>query len=137
MPPSAPPPRALFESFFAPATPSLNFNWFDRVRTALEDADSRVAALLASGCPERSLLPQHLVSYAVRGDCSLGHAVPVNELLLSHFERPLRTNLQMGVTVRDAVALEASCRAQSEALSYAVWVLSGLLVRPVAGLHAS
>ena len=49
VPPSAPPPRALFESFFAPAapaTPSLNFNWFDRVRTALVDADSRVAVLL-------------------------------------------------------------------------------------------
>ena len=130
MPPSAPPPRALFESFFAPAapaTPSLNFNWFDRVRTALEDADSRMAALLASGHPEPLLLPQCLASYAVRGDCSLGRAVPVNESLLSHFERPLRTNLQMGVTVRDAMALEASCRAQSEALSYSMWVLSGLL----------
>ena len=86
-----------------------------------------MAALLASGPPERLLLPQRLASYAVRGDCSLGRAVPVNELLLSHFERPLRTNLQMGVTVRDAMTLEASCRAQSEALSYSMWVLSGLL----------
>ena len=74
VPPSAPPPRALFESFFAPvapATPSLNFNWFDRVRTALEDADTRGAALLASGRPERLLLPQRLASYAVRGDVRL------------------------------------------------------------------
>ena len=130
VPPSAPPPRALFESFsapVAPATPSLNFNWFDRVRTALMDADSRVAALLASGRPECLLLPQRLASYAVRGDCSLGRAVPVNESLLAHFDRPLRTNLQMGVTARDAMALEASFRAQSEALSYSMWVLSGLL----------
>ena len=127
VPPSAPPPRSLFESFFAPATPPLNFNWFDHVRTALVDADSRVAALLAFGCPERLLLPQRLASYAVRGDCSLGRAVPVNESLLSHFERPLRSNLQMGITVRDAMALEASCRAQSEALSYSMWVVSGLL----------
>ena len=121
VPPSAPRPRALFESFFAPvapATPSLDFNWFDRVRTALEDADSRVAALLASGRSERLLLPQRLASYAVWGDYSLGRAVPVNESLLSHFERPLRTNLQMGVTVRDAI---------SQRLSYSVWVLSGLL----------
>ena len=68
MPPSAPPLRALFKSFFAPvapATPSLNFNWFDCVRTALVDSDSRVAALLASGRPERLLLPQRLASYAV------------------------------------------------------------------------
>ena len=128
--PSAPPPRALFESFFAPvapATPSLNFSWFDSVWTALEDSDSRVAALLTSGCPERLLLPQRLASYVVRSDCSLGRVVPVNESLLSHFERPLRMNLQMGVTVRDAMALEASCRAQSESLSYSMWVLSGLL----------
>ena len=99
VPPSAPPPRASLESFVAPvapATPSLNFNWFDRVRTALVDADSHVAALLASGRPERLLLPQRLASYAVRGEYSLGHAVPANESLLSHFECPLRTNLQMG-----------------------------------------
>ena len=83
---------------------------------------------MSCGCrPERLLLPQRLASYAVRGDCSLGRTVPVNESLLSHFERPLRTNLQMGITVRDAMALEASCRAQSEALSYSMWVLSGLL----------
>ena len=63
----------------------------------------------------------------VKGDFALGRAVPVNESLLSHFERPLRPTLQLGVTVRDAIALEASCRAQSEALSYSMWVLSGLL----------
>ena len=60
VPPSAPPLCALFESFFAPAapaTPLLNFNWFDSVRTALVDVDSRVAALLASGRSERLLLP--------------------------------------------------------------------------------
>ena len=124
VPPSAPPPRALFESFFAPAaqaTPS------DRVRTPLLEADSCVASLLSSGRPERLVVPQRLPTYAVKGDCTLGHAVPVNESLLSHFERPLRPNLQLGITIRDAMALEASSREQSEALSYAMWVLSGLL----------
>ena len=46
---------ALFESFFAPAVPasqSLAFNWFNRVRTTLVETDARVADLLASGCPE-------------------------------------------------------------------------------------
>ena len=127
VPPSAPPPRALFESFFAPAAPSLQLNWFDRVRTSLVEADSRVATILSSGRPERLVLPQRLASYAVKGDCALGRAVPVNESLLSHFERPLRPTLQLGVTGRDAMALEASCHAQSEALSYSMWVLSGLL----------
>ena len=35
VPPVAPPPRGLFESFLAPVTPasqSLAFNWFERVR---------------------------------------------------------------------------------------------------------
>ena len=130
VPPSAPPPCALFESFFAPATlatPSLQLNWFDCVRACLMEADSRVASILSSRRPERVVLPQRLASYAVKGDWALGRAVPINESLLSHFERPLRMNLQLGITVCDAMALEASCRAQSEALSYAMWVLSGLL----------
>ena len=86
-----------------------------------------MASILSSGSPERLVLPQRLASYAVKGDCALGRAVPVNESLLSHFERPLHPTLQLGVAVRDAMALEASCRAQSEALSYSMWVLSGLL----------
>ena len=130
VPSSAPPLRALFESFFAPVTPampSLNFNWFDRVRTALKDDDTRVAGLLAAGLPERLLLPQRLASYVVRGECSFGRAVPVSESLLAHFDCPLRPNLQLGITVRDAMVREASFLAQSEALSYSMWVLSGLL----------
>ena len=125
-----PPPRALFESFFAPATPatsSVQLNWFDRVHISLLEADSRVAFILSSGRPERIVLPQRLSSCAVKGDCALGRAVSVNESLLSHFERPLRPNLQLSITIRDAMALKASSRAQSEALSYAMWVLSGLL----------
>ena len=114
VPPVEPPPRALFESFFAPVPPasqSLAFNWFECVRTALIDANARVASLLASGRPERLLLPQRMATYAVRGECSHGRAVPVNESLLAHFERPLRPNLHLGLTVRDAMALEASFRA--------------------------
>ena len=86
-----------------------------------------MASILSSGRSECGVLPQRLTSYAVKGDCALGQAVPINELLLFHFERPLRPNLQLDITVRDAMALEVSCRAQSEALSYAIWVLSGLL----------
>ena len=49
-----PPPCALFESFFAYATPfqqSLSFNQFDRVRTALFDADARMASILLLAAP--------------------------------------------------------------------------------------
>ena len=47
VPPVDPPPRALFESFFAStphSQPTLTFNWFARVQQALIDADSRLAA---------------------------------------------------------------------------------------------
>ena len=130
VPPSAPPPRVLFESFFtasAPSLPTLNFNWFDRVRQAVTDTASRMAAFLATGRSERSFLPSHNLLYAVRSDHSGARAVPVNESLLAHFDRPLRPNLLVGLSVHDAMALEASFRGQSEALSYTLWVLSGLL----------
>ena len=52
-----------------------------------------MASLLASGRPERFILPQCLATYSVRGECATGRAVPVNEPLLAHFERPLRPSL--------------------------------------------
>ena len=125
-----PPPRALFESFFAPVAPasqSLVFDWFEQVRTALVEVDAGVAGLLASGCPEHLMLPQRLATYTIRGECASGRAVPVNESLLAHFKRPLRPSSHLVLMVRDAMDLEASFCAQSEALSYSMWVLSGLL----------
>ena len=43
------------------------------------------------------------------------------------FERPLRPSLHLGLAVREAALLESSSRALSEALSHAMWLLSGLL----------
>ena len=130
VPPSALPPCALFESFFATSTPSsldLHFNWFDRVRQSLLDADSRMASSLSSGRSDRVFIPFRRPTYAVRGDHAGARAVPVNESLLAHFDCPLRPTLQLGLSVRDAMSLESSFRGQSETLSYALWVLSGLL----------
>ena len=70
VPPSVPPPRALFVSFFAdstPPSPNLHFNLFDRARQSLTDADSRIAAALSSGRSDRVFLPSCHLSYAVRG----------------------------------------------------------------------
>ena len=63
----------------------------------------------------------------MHGEHALGSAVPVNPSLMSMFERPLRPLLQLGLTVWEAVVLESSCRSLSEALSHAMWLLSGLL----------
>ena len=51
--PSVPPtPRALFEDFFSssvPPPPPIFLNWFERIRSALADADSRLASFVVSG----------------------------------------------------------------------------------------
>ena len=126
-PQAPPPPRALFEDFFSPAsTPHqpVYLSWFERVRSALSEADARVALLLASGRSESS---PRSAQYAVKGEHALGSAVPVNPSLLVMFNRPLRPSLYLGLTVREAALLEASSRSLSESLSHAMWLLSGLL----------
>ena len=95
--------------------------WFERVRTALSDASSRLASLLAASRAESSRLPPRSTPYA------LGSAVPVNLSLLFMFECPLLPSLQFGLTFREAAVLESSCHLLSEALSHAMWLLSGLL----------
>ena len=125
-----PPPLALFEEFLAaPSSPHqpVFVTWFERVRSTLSEADSRIASLLASGRPESSLLPPRNTQYSVGGEASLGSAAPVNPSLLAMFERPLRPSLHLGLTVREAALLESSSRALSESLSRAMWLLSGLL----------
>ena len=119
----SPPPRALFEDFFAPDSmppQPIFLNWFERVRAALADADARMAASLAVGCSDFSFLPSHSPSYAVHGDFAQGWEVPVNPSLLSLFERNLKPSLMLGLSIHEAVALEASFLAQSESLSHSM-----------------
>ena len=127
--PSVPPlPRALFEDFFGSSAPTSVFlSWFERVRTALSDADSLLASFLSSGRADFSFLPPRNSSYAVRGEFASGQAALVNPSLLSLFEKQLKPSYHVGLSVLEAAALEASLRFQSEALSHSMWVLSGLL----------
>ena len=125
-----PPPRAFFEDFFAPPSSPhqpVYLAWFERVHSALSEADSRIAALLASGRPEASLLPPRSAQYSVGRDHALGSAASVNPSLLAMFEPPLRPSLHLGLTIREAALLEASTRALLESLSHAMWLLPGLL----------
>ena len=127
--PSIPPPRALFEDFFSSsAPPSLVFlNWFKRIRTALSEADSRLASFVASGRGDYLFLPSRSLTYAVHGDFALGGVVLVNPSLLSLFERCLKPSNHVGLSIREAAAFKASLRSQSEVLSHSMWVLSSLL----------
>ena len=124
------PHRALFEEFFAaPSSPHqpVFLTWFERIRSTLSEADTRIVNLLASGRPESLLLPPRQAQHSVGGGSSLGSAAPVNPSLLAMFERPLRPSLHLGLTVREAALLESSSRALSESQSRAMWLLSGLL----------
>ena len=94
---------------------------------ALSEADSRLASFLSSDRSDFSFLPPRNSSYAVKGDFASGQAVPVNPLLLSLYERQLKLSYHVGLTVREAAALESSLRCHAEALPHSMWVLSGLL----------
>ena len=70
-PSDAPLPRALFEEFFSPSTTPhqpIFLSWFERVRTSLMDADSRMASLLVSGS---SLACSRLVQLSMRSGGTL------------------------------------------------------------------
>ena len=60
--PPPPPPRALFEDFFSssvppPLPPPIFLYWFERIRSALADADSCLASFVASGRGDYLFLP--------------------------------------------------------------------------------
>ena len=57
----------------------------------------------------------------------LSGAVRVNSSLLALLDRTLKPSHHLGLSIREAAALKGSLRAQSEALSHSMWVLSGLL----------
>ena len=139
VPPVDPPPCALFESFFAPApqsSPPLAFHWFERVHTALVDANSRLAAWLATGRSDCSFIPPRHTAYAVCGPHSSCRAVPVNESLLAHYPKPLRHSLQVGLSVSNLMALENSFRAPSVSLLCDVDYVGSAWVHSCTGLYS-
>ena len=102
-------------------------NWFERVHTTHTDTDSCLASFRASGKSSFFFLPSRSPFYAVRGEFAQGCASQINPSLLSLFVCQLRPNLQLGLSIREAAALESSFCAHSESLSHLMWLLSGLL----------
>ena len=94
--------------------------------SALAHAESRLASFVASGHGDYLFLPSRS-TYVVHGDFVFGGAAPVNSSLLSLSERRLKPTHHVGLTIREAAALEASLRSQSEAMSHSMWMLSTLL----------
>ena len=122
----SPPPRAFFEDFFGSSVPpsSIYLSWF---RGSHGPLLMRMLALLlfffSSGHADFFFLPLHNSSCAVKDDFASGQAVLVNPSLLSRFEKQLKPSYHVGLTVREAAALESSLQGQSEAMSHSMWVL--------------
>ena len=117
-----PPPRALFEDFFSSSAPSssIYLNWFERIWSALSEADSRLASFVASGRGDFLLLPSRFPVYAVHGDFALGGAAPVNPSLLSLLDRKLKPSHHLSLSIREAAAFEGSLHSHSEASSHSM-----------------
>ena len=63
-----PPPRALFEDFFSssvPPLPPIFLNWFERILSALADADPHLASFVALGRGDYLFLLSRSSTYAV------------------------------------------------------------------------
>ena len=58
--------RIFFSPASAPHQP-VYLSWFERVHSALSEADTRLASLLASGRSESTLLPPRSAQYTVKG----------------------------------------------------------------------
>ena len=80
-----------------------------------------MAASLAAGHSDFSFIPSRSPTYAVHGDFAQGRAVPVNPSLLLLFERNLKSSLLLGLSIRGAVALEASFRHSQKLFPIPCW----------------
>ena len=117
-----PPPCALFEDFLL----SFSFSYFLELvwESPLCPGGGRLSAcqfclagvIFFSCC--RVLPPMRFMGI------SLWEVYPS---LLSLFKRLLKPSNHVRMSIREAAALEASLRSQSEALSHSMWVLSALL----------
>ena len=123
--------RSFFETLFRqedPSTPAFpRFNWFDRVHQSLTDADERLVHHIDSGRQDRFLLPRKKNIYAVSGNPSSGEAVPLNESVSDLIPNKTANSRHVSISLIETSALETLFRSQSESLSHAMWILTGLL----------
>ena len=122
----------MYESFYetpketTPPIPTLN--WFHHIKLALEDADNRfISHVDAKKSSDVPLLPFYNKIYSVSDFELHGKPAPLNESFeaLLHRAPDLRRSIDM--SLRDTGILEATARAQCEALSHTSWIMSSLV----------
>ena len=123
--------QSEFETIFPGAKDAQQdiptFTLFKRVGQALQEADDRLKRHAAGYRRDKYLLPRRKPFYGVSGNPSSGMAVPPNNSLESHVTKHLPTFRSVSLTVEECTSLETTFRAQAEALSHSLWVLTGLL----------
>ena len=129
---SFPSKRAVFEDLFSdPPDSSASdipaFNWFDRVKVALEGADDRLSTFCESSRKESTMIPGYRKLYSVASNQSKGKQLKVNKSLSAHLNKSISRNRLVGISLFESGRLESAMRGQAEVLSHTMWMLAGLL----------
>ena len=123
--------RSIFEDLFpndrSDPSPLTTLTMYDRVRMALSDADERLVRNIDSGKQPRALLPRKKNVYKVSGSHCQDPYLEVNEEVNSNLRRKQSGYRQLGINLYESQSLEAMFRGQTECLSHAMWILTGLL----------
>ena len=123
--------RAVDEDLFSDPPASNSdlpaFNWFERVSTALSEADDKLTKFHELNKRECSLLPGQRKVYGVAGNLSKGKELRLNKSLQAHIHKSISRNRLVGINLFEAGKLETTFRGQAETLSHSMWMLSGLL----------
>ena len=130
LPPSPRRSKALFEDIFSSVVepePLPSLRWFERVVTALQDADRRLHLCVETKRLDSCLLPVRKGIYSVYNNPSCGKFVPINDEFEALLDKPISNSRLVSISLKECSMLETSARSQSEALSHSMWVLSGLL----------
>ena len=123
--------QCAFESLFPgreePSSPLPTLALYQRVQQVMEDADKRLAKHVDSNRWDRSLLPRRKHIYCVPGFSTENPYTEVNSSLEEHLSNKVSLSRHVPMAASECQALEATFRAQAEALSHSMWVLTGLL----------
>ena len=125
--------RSEFESVFPnstipdPIPPLPKLSVYQRVATALSDADERLHKNVHGKKMDKSLLPRRKPIYAPSGLPAEGRAVPVNEAFESLLSSAIKEYRDASISIGECLQLESTFRSHLEVISHCMWTLTGLL----------
>ena len=73
------------------------------------------------------LIPSYKALYFVPDNLSRARTLPLNEVLEAVLTKVPQSSRLANISIKELSVLESSFRAQAEALSHSMWVLTGLI----------